>query len=198
MAIIFSGDKEKESLLNSGKPSKIDFGTFAQKVSDIIGEFELLEHKTKHSLSHIYQSASIIINGESIGELFRVHPDVEKSYDLEATYICEIDFDKIPYSLKTATKSSKYQASNRDLSIIMPKDMSFEKVKNVINNNATPELINFYPVDRYSDDSLGDNVSLSIRFILQSQDKTLEEEDITSTMDAILSALKEELGIGIR
>jgi phenylalanyl-tRNA synthetase beta chain len=41
-------------------------------------------------------------------------------------------------------------------------------------------------------------MSLSIRFVLQSFDKTLEEDDITGSMDAILTALKNELGIGIR
>lgn len=198
MSILFSGDAESESLLNSGKPAKVNFGIFAQDVSNIIGEFELVETTTKHTLSHIYQAANIVVDSQVIGELFRVHPEVEKNYDLEDTYICEIEFDKIPYSLKTATKVSKYQASNRDLSIIMPKDMSFDKLKKVINENATPELINFYPVDRYSDESLGENVSLSIRFVLQSQEKTLQEEDITSSMDAILDSLKNELGIGIR
>ena len=198
IAMLFSGDKEAESLLNSGKPAKIDFATFAQKLSDVIGEFELVEHETKHSLSHIYQSAAVVVDGENIGELFRVHPDVEKSYDLEDTYICELDFSKIPYALQTATKTSKYQASIKDLSVIMPKDMSFEKVKNTINNSEISNLIRFYPVDRYSDESLGEDVSLSIRFVLQSQDKTLEDEDITSTMDAILASLKNELGIGIR
>ena len=198
MTLLFSGDREAESLSNVGKPAKVDFGFFTQKVSDIIGEFELREGETSHKLSHTYQCANVIVDGEIIGELFRVHPDVEKSYDLEATYLCELDFNKIPYALKIAKKSSKYQASNRDLSIIMPKDMPFEKLKSVINNCAVEELINFYPVDRYSDESLGDNVSLSIRFILQSMDKTLEEDDITSSMGAILNALKNELEIGLR
>ena len=198
MAMLFSGDKESESLLNSGKPTKIDFGSFAQKVSDIIGKFDLRETTTSHTLSHIYQAANIVVDGEVIGELFRVHPEVEKAYDLEATYICEIDFNMIPYTLKTANKSSKYQASNRDLSIIMPQDMSFDKLKSVINDTQSKELINFYPVDRYSDESLGENMSLSIRFVLQSDDKTLEEEDITSVMDNILEALDKNLGIGLR
>ncbi len=136
--------------------------------------------------------------GEVIGELFRVHPTVEDSYGLDATFICELDFPKLPYELKIAKKSSKYQASFRDLSIIMPKEMSYEKVKNVIETHASEELIRFYPVDRYSDESLGENMSLSIRFMLQSNDKTLEEEDITSSMDAILKALGSELGSGLR
>jgi phenylalanyl-tRNA synthetase beta chain len=197
-SMLFSGDKEAQKLSNSGKPEKVDFAYFTQKVSDVIGEFDLTSYETKHTLSHIYQSAQILIDGEAVGELFRVHPNVESSYDLEATYVCEIDFSKIPYGLKIAKKTSKYQASFRDLSIIMPKDMGYEKVKNVIHKSATEELINFYPVDRYSDASLGQNMSLSIRFMLQSADKTLQEEDITSSMDAILKALNSELGIGLR
>ena len=198
MAMLFSGNKERESLSNSGKPQKVDFAFFAQKVSDIIGEFELREFETKHSLSHLYQSAELLIDGEVVGELFRVHPSVENSYDLDATYLCELDFEKLPHSLKTAKKSSKYQASFRDLSIIMPKDMSYEKVKSVIESSASDELVRFYPVDRYSDESLGNDMSLSIRFVLQSNEKTLEEDDITSSMDSILEALKNDLGIGLR
>ena len=198
IAMLWSGDKEKENLSNSGKPSKVDFAMFTQSVADVIGDFELKEYKTSHSLSHTYQSAEVIVSGESIGELFRVHPNVEDDYDLDVTYLCELDFSKLPFALKTAKQSSKYQISFRDLSIIMPKDMNYSKLKEVIEKNATKELINFYPVDRYSDDSLGDNISLSIRFALQSDSKTLEEEDITTTMDAILSSLNDELGIGLR
>ncbi|EQB35465.1 phenylalanyl-tRNA synthetase subunit beta [Sulfurimonas hongkongensis] len=198
MAFMFSGDKEKDSLLNAGKPHSVNFAHFSQKISDIIGEFELKEHESKHKLSHTYQCASVIQNGEIIGELFRVHPSVEESYDLYATYLCELDFTKLSYGLKTAKASSKYQASIRDLSIIMPKSMKYEEVKSVIEKNATKELVRFYPVDRYSDKALGKNMSLSIRFVLQSYEKTLEEEDITSTMDTILKALSEELKVGLR
>jgi phenylalanyl-tRNA synthetase beta chain len=34
--------------------------------------------------------------------------------------------------------------------------------------------------------------------VLQSNDKTLEEDDITSVMDTILKVLDSELGIGLR
>ena len=198
MSMLFCGDKEKQTLSNAGKPQRIDFAYFVRKISDIIGEFELRQFRTKHSLSHMYQSAEILIQGEVVGELFRVNPNVENSYDLDITFMCELDFDKLPFELKTAHTTSKYQASFRDLSIIMPKEMSYDKLKNVIESSATKELIRFYPVDRYRDESLGDNVSLSIRFMLRSDEKTLEEEDITTSMDAILHALNNELGIGLR
>ncbi len=76
--------------------------------------------------------------------------------------------------------------------------MKYEKIKAVIEANKSEELIRFYPVDTYTDESLGDTMSLSIRFILQSNTKTLEEEDITFAMQTILDALQKELGIGLR
>jgi phenylalanyl-tRNA synthetase beta chain len=198
MAMLFCGDRESDGLSNSGKPLKADFAFFTKKISDIIGAFELMAFETKHTLSHPFQSAKILICGEVVGELFRVHPSVEDSYDLDITYMCELDFEKLPCSLKTAKQTSKYQASFRDLSIVMPKEMSYAKVKSVIDSSATKELVRFYPVDKYSDELLGDNMSLSIRFVLQSFDKTLEEDDITKSMDSVLNALKNELGLGIR
>ena len=198
MAMIFSGDRESQSIANAGKPQKVDFGFFVQKISNIIGEFELREFNTTHLLSHPFQSASIIIDGEVAGEIFALHPNVQESYDLSVTYMCELDFEKLPNSLKSAKKSSKYQASYRDLSIVMPKEMPYQRVKSIIEESATQELVRFYPVDKYSDELLGENMSLSIRFVLQSFDKTLEEEDITGVMDAILDGLNNKLGIVIR
>ena len=198
MSMLFSGTKETENLSNGGKPLEIDFALFVQKISDVIGNVTLKEYTTTHGLSHTYQTAQILVEEEIIGELFRVHPEVEKTYDLPTTFMCELDFEKIPYTLKTARKTSKYQASFRDLSVIMPKTMHYESVKNVIEKNITNEVIRFYPVDKYSDETLGEEMSLSLRFVLQSTEKTLEEEDITRAMSTILDALKNELGIGLR
>lgn len=198
MSMLFSGSVEQDSLRNSGKSDKIDFAFFVQKISDIIGDFELVENETTHSLCNKYQSAKIVVNGDNIGEVFRVHPSVEAQYDLDATYLCELDFDKLSYGLKVAQKTSKYQASQRDLSIIMPKTMNYCDVKAVIDSAKSDEIIAYNAVDKYSDKILGENMSLTIRFTLQRDDRTLEEEDITSSLDKILKSLKKELKIGLR
>ena len=76
--------------------------------------------------------------------------------------------------------------------------MNYEDVKNVIEKCDIKELVRFYPVDRYSDETLGDTISLSLRFVLQSEEKTLEEDDITSSINTILEHLEAELKIGLR
>ena len=41
-------------------------------------------------------------------------------------------------------------------------------------------------------------MSLTLRFVLQSEEKTLEEEDINAAMESVLNGLKEELGVNLR
>ncbi len=198
LGFIWSGFEQKDTLANSGKPKKVDFEFFVQKIADVIGSFELKNLQPEHKLAHPYQCAEVLIDGEKVGELFRVHPLVEKDFDLDATYLCEIDFEKLSLDLKIAQKISKYQASTRDLSLLIPKDITYEKIKNAIENLDMKELVRFYPIDRYEDEKLGENMSLTIRFVLQSDIKTLEEEDITSVMDKILKVLNEQFSIGLR
>jgi phenylalanyl-tRNA synthetase beta chain len=198
MGFIHSGAAEREGIANGGKPKNADFGEFTQKIADVIGDFSLVQVKPAHELAHPYQAASVVVDGETIGELFKLHPTLQKEFDLGDTFLCELDFDALPFGLKEAKPFSKFQASFRDLSLVMPSSMAYTMIENVINANKSAEVIRFYPVDRYQDASLGDDVSLTIRFVLQSMEKTLEEEDITSSMQSVLGALESELGLALR
>ena len=198
MGLLFSGDAQKDDLANGGKPSAVDFALMSQKLADIIGAFTLETHAPQHALANVYQSAKIIQNGEAIGEFFKLHPSVASDYDLPDTFVCEVEFSALAYALQEAKPYSKFQASFRDLSVVVPDAMAYKKIRAVIEEAASSEVIRFYPVDQYRDEKLGDNSSLTLRFVLQSMEKTLEEEDITNAMSGILSALENELGLSLR
>ena len=198
IAFVMSGASEGEKIANGGKAPMVDFQGFVQKISDVIGSFEMVPYVPAHTLAHPYVSANVMMEGQSIGELFRLHPSVEEEFDLPVTFMCELDMDALPYGLVEAHPFSKYQPSFRDLSLIVPKTLTYESIKAVINKHASADVKRFYPVDRYESDALGDNMSLSVRFMLQSEERTLEEEDITAAVEWILTGLNEELGIGLR
>ena len=197
-AFISSGSVENDKMSNSGKPDNADFAGFVQSISDVIGDITLRESTPTHNFAHTYQAADVMQNGAVIGQLFKLHPSVAEAFDLDDTFVCEVDFAPLEYGVKDAQSYSKYQASFRDLSVVMPKTMRYAELEKVIAANKSAEVIRFYPVDRYSDEKLGDNISLSLRFVLQSQEKTLGEEDITSSMSSVLSALESELGLTLR
>ncbi len=200
LGFIFSGEKEIELVSNNGKPQNIDFFEFSQKVSNCIGEFDLEPmSEITNDFIHPYQNANIIIDGEVIGAIYKLHPSVAGDFDISNdTFIAQIDFDKLNNELIQAINISKFQSSKRDLSIIAPKQMEYKDIKNTINSLNIQEIKQFNLVDIYSDEKLADDESLTIKFVLQSEDKTLEEDDIVKIMDKILEELKTKLNVGIR
>ncbi len=198
MGFVFAGHRESETIANHGKPAAVDFADFVQKIADVVGDFELEATVIEHGLAHPYQSAQLIQKGKTLGTLYKLHPLVQKHYDLESTYLCELDFDALPYDLKVFHGYSKFQASYRDLSVVISKDLKYAQLAGVIKAAQSEEIVRFYPVDTYESEALGEQMSLTLRFMLQSELKTLEEEDITSSMDSILTALNEKLGISLR
>ncbi len=198
MAFIYSGDAYKDGILNGGKSSKMDFGAFVQLVSNVVGDIDLVAYVPEHTLANPYQCAKIMLNNQAIGELFKLHPVVQDAMDLDETFICEIDFSKLSFNLVEAKPYSRYQASFRDLSLVVPNSLTYDEIQQVIKESKSEQIVRFYPVDKYIDQSLGENSSLTLRFVLQSLEKTLEEDDITSNMNTILNVLNERLGLTLR
>ena len=200
LELIFSGDMQSESLNNNGKPEKVDLFKFCDKLSSVIGDFELEPLDTiSNDFIHPYQNGSIIKDGKKIGEVYKLHPSISKEFDISnETFLANIEFDTLSNDLIIATDISKFQSSKRDLSIITPKSMQYSDIKKVINSLDIDEIKQYNLVDIYTDDKLGEFESLTIKFVLQSNDKTMEEQDITNIMDKILETLKDELNIGLR
>ncbi len=199
ISFIQTGANELEDVSNSGKPENIDLFKFAKKVLNTIGKFEL-EPITNidNNFIHPYQNANVIVDGKNIGYISKVHPSVCEDYDLSDTFIAEIDFEAIKNDLVTTKSYSKFQASKKDLSIITPKTLAYKEIKDVINSLDDSNIKQYNLIDVYSDDNLGENESLTIRFVLQNDKKTMEEEDITASMNNILEALDSKLSIGLR
>jgi phenylalanyl-tRNA synthetase beta chain len=200
LGFIFSGEKELEAIQNSGKPDSIDLFEFSQKISNCIGEFELETMITiTDNFIHPYQNATIIQDGKNIGCIYKLHPSAAKDFDISNnTFIALINFDNLQDNLIQASDISKFQSSKRDLSIIVPKNMEYKKIKDILNNLNIKEIKQFNLIDIYSDEELDQNESLTIKFILQSDEKTLEENEIVTIIDNILEALNTKLTIGLR
>jgi len=190
-AFVMNGFADYENPANHGKPKKVEFKDAVDKLSQIIGEFSLIEGS--HPIAHPYQCANIIKDNENIGVIAKLHPKVAKEFDIDDTYFVEIDLDKLNKESKKAKEINKFQKVTRDLSLVVDKDVNYKTVYEIINNLNIKELTDFYPIDIFD---LGDKNSLTVRFKLQG-DKTLQENEINDIMEKILKAL-EDKGIRLR
>ena len=198
ISFIFSGQSESESVVNAGKPSTIDFATFTQKVGAVIGAFELEPCSYNNALLHPYQSANVIVDGRVCGFISKLHPTVQEEYGIPVTFIAELDLDALLPKHINATAISKFQGVYKDLSVVIDKSMGYYEVAKVLNSLDLDMLKDIYPVDIYEDDKLGDKKSLTVRFFIQSMEKTLEDRDIEMVMEQIMTVLKNECKAELR
>ncbi len=198
MSFVFSGQIEGENVRNAGKPKMIDFASFTQKVGAVIGAFELVPCTYNNGLIHPYQSANIIVNGKVCGFLSKLHPTVQESFDIPQTFIAELDFDALLPVHINAKPISKFQGVYKDLSVVIDKSLNYYEVAKVINGLELPMLKDAYPVDIYEDEKLGDKKSLTVRFFIQSMEKTLEDGDIEEVMGQIMATLEIECKAELR
>lgn len=195
LAFLSSGLNSAPSLLNSAKGGALSLFGFASDLQKILGKITLKKCQNMEFLSP-FEQAEIWLNGREIGFIGRLKPNIKK--DLPKTYVASIEFDKIPFESIKANAYSDFPAISRDLSLLVGENTSYEQIKKCISNLQIAELKGFYPVDLYSDKSLGDSKSLSLNFSFQSSQKTFTDDEINAFMDKIITALNVELGIVLR
>jgi len=198
LSFVFSGQVDGENVSNAGKPQMIDFASFTQKVGAVVGAFELVPCTYENGLIHPYQSADIIIDGKVCGFMTKLHPTVQEEYDIPVTFIAELNFDVLLPKHINATPISKFQGVYKDLSVVIDKSMNYYEVAKVLNSLELPILKDTYPVDIYEDEKLGEKKSLTIRFFIQSMEKTLEESDIEAVMSQVMASLETECSAELR
>ncbi len=200
LCILFSGESERANVSNKAKAKTIDYPSFAQKVSQIIGDFSVKNCEAKNALMHPYQSGVVIKEGKEIGVIFKLHPKVAKAYDLDDTYLCEVNLDEVLAKEKTAKEYSNYQPTTKDLSLLIDENILFFDVAKALKSLQEQERLikDFYPLDIYKDEKFGKRVSLTIRFTLQSMEHTLSDEEIEEIMNKILAFMKEKFNAELR
>ncbi|MDR3293276.1 MAG: phenylalanine--tRNA ligase subunit beta, partial [Clostridiales bacterium] len=153
---------------------------------------------------HGGRSADILSNGIKIGSFGEVHPSVAKHYGIKEKriYTAEIYSD---YILKNAVlirpfrAVSKYPSVVRDLALLLDEAVEAASVVKSIKKyaNDTLEKINVFDVFRGSQIPDGKK-SLALSLEFQSYDRTLNDTEIKTAIDAILEGVKTELGGELR
>ncbi len=198
MALIVSGWQEPDWVDNHGKPKPFDIGSFIKELAKIFGDFELRQSEPLHSLMHPYQCGVLYKGDSRFGYLYKVPMNVATELELPDTFIAEIDLGAIKFDYPQAKPYSIYQLSIKDLSIVVDEGIAFSQIKEVLQNDLPKEVKRFYPVDIYSDESMAGQKSVTLRFAIQSDYKTLTEEEIGEILQAILQTLEQKIGAKLR
>ncbi|WP_104760517.1 phenylalanine--tRNA ligase subunit beta [Helicobacter cetorum] len=187
LGFLVSGLKALESYPYA-KGRAWDFYSFAECISKIIGDFSLEKLDTQMPINHPYQSAKIIQNNEVIGIIAKVHPKVIQELDLFESYYAEIDATKLKHPSMLLQPFSIYPSSTRDLTLLIDKDMAFSTLLKALEDAKIPNLHEILALDIFKEN---DNaIALSIRLVISSLEKTLNDEEVNSVIQKALEILE--------
>ena len=101
--------------------------------------------------------------------------------------------------LPTAGDISKFPANNRDLAFVVDKKIDAGKVLKFIQKIGGTQLVGLNLFDVYEGQGVAEgNKSLAIGLILQDTTRTLEEQEIADSVNAIVDAVSQEFNASLR
>ncbi|GAA7514617.1 phenylalanine--tRNA ligase subunit beta [Helicobacter pylori] len=195
LGFLASGLQKKESYPDA-KGKAWDFYSFAECVSKVIGDFSLEKLTTQAPINHPYQSAKIIQNHKIIGVIAKIHPKVIRELDLFESYYAEIDASKLKRPAMLLKPFSIYPSSVRDLTLIIDENTAFSKIKKALKDAQIPNLSEILPLDIFKESN--NSIALSVRCVIHSLEKTLNDEEVNSAVQKALEILEKEFNARLK
>ncbi|MGR6833989.1 phenylalanine--tRNA ligase subunit beta [Aliivibrio wodanis] len=155
----------------------------------------------KHPALHPGQTAAIVVGGKEVGFIGTVHPELERKFGLNGrTIMFEIEWDAINTRvIPEAAAVSKFPANRRDIAIVADEAIASGDIVAECLASGGELLTSAKLFDVYRGQGVDDGKkSLAIALTLQSVERTLEEADITSAVDAIVAAIGEKFSATLR
>ncbi|WP_063654612.1 phenylalanine--tRNA ligase subunit beta [Aliivibrio fischeri] len=155
----------------------------------------------KHPALHPGQTAAIVVGGKEVGFIGTVHPELERKFGLNGrTIMFEIEWDAINTRvIPEAASVSKFPANRRDIAIVADEAIASGDIVAECLASGGELLTSAKLFDVYRGQGVEEGKkSLAIALTLQSVERTLEEADITSAVDAIVAAIGEKFSATLR
>ncbi len=137
-------------------------------------------------------TAELLVAGRVAGYLGRLAED-----DSFALFLAELELDSLgePPAAQRVTAPSRYPAIEADLTLNHPLEISWAQLEAAIREGASTLLVAFELKDRYQGPSLLPgtvNSTLSFRYV--AEDRSLTQEEVNQSQEALAARLAEKLG----
>ncbi|MCF4997403.1 phenylalanine--tRNA ligase subunit beta [Pseudomonas syringae] len=183
----------------------IDFFDVKADVEAVLGFAGALDSFTfvpgKHPALHPGQTARIEREGREVGFIGAIHPELSKSLGLDRPVfvfelvLAEVALGKMP----KFHELSRFPEVRRDLALLADKDVAASAVLDVIRENAGEWLTDLRLFDVYQGKGIDPHrKSLAVGLTWQHPSRTLNDDEVNSTTQNILTSLEQRLNATLR
>lgn len=152
---------------------------------------------------HPGRTATVEVAGKEVGFIGELHPDVQEQMELPQRVVCcELDLEVLAREAGTVVRYSplpRYPSVERDLAVVVGREVSAGDVLAVIYKAAGPLLKSVELFDVYTGEQVKENCrSLAFALRFQAEDRTLTDGEVADRIKLITSALAAGLGAEMR
>src|SRR5690242_6758869 len=203
LSIYISGNENETNWSGGTKKANI---YFAKGVCEAICKIVGLQ-KFQFNVAQNYdlnECLSVAIKGKEIVVLGAVNKtQLEKFSIKQPVYFICFDWQNLLFFSNkkeiTFEPVSKFPAVQRDLSILLDKNISYGQVEELVESLHIKKLQQIHLFDVFENEKLGENKkSFAIDFTFLDKDKTMTDEEIGTIMNKIISNLESKLNAVIR
>ena len=179
--------------LGVGNSANVDFYVIKGVVEELLN---FLGYENRYTIEmpdqipnefHKGQTANINVNGQIVGIVGKLHPEVTK----DDVYVMEINLDELLSKRVGKMKYkeiSKFPNVKKDVAFVMKKDIPSVEVEKVIKKAGGKLLTNIEVFDVYAGENIGkDEKSVAYSLTFNDSKKTLTEEEITKIFENIIA-----------
>ncbi|MFB4390531.1 MULTISPECIES: phenylalanine--tRNA ligase subunit beta [unclassified Pseudomonas] len=203
IAGVVTGSRLPEAWAN-GRDA-VDFFDVKADVEALLGYSGALAEFTftagQHPALHPGQTARIERDGQEVGYLGALHPELAKALGLERpVYVFELVLGEVVQGrLPKFSELSKFPETRRDLALIAGRDVASSSVLEVIRDNAGEWLTDLRLFDVYQGKGIDpDRKSLAVGLTWQHPSRTLNDDEVNTTLQNILTSLEQRLNTTLR
>lgn len=192
LALVAVGSQQPESW--HVKPQPMDFFDFKGEIEEILaaGRVKVEYVRSERAWLHPGQSAEILVDGQSIGYLGRLHPSLENELDLSTTWVAELDQTAVLQSyVSNFTELSRFPSIRRDIALLISDNINVRDIQQLIEKTGGELLDSTWLFDVYTGQGVEEGKrSLAFALLWQHPSRTLEDAEIKSGMDNIIQVLE--------
>ena len=163
------------------------------------GKYSLVVEDIPSEL-HPGQAASIIIAGEKVGIIGKVHPNVLK----DNVYVMEVNLEKLLNDSNNSKKMkykeiSKFPSVVKDVAFVMDKSVKSETIENEIRKAGGKLLTKIEVFDVYTGENVGaDEKSIAYKLTFTNAEKTLSDDEVLALFNKIIENVSKACNVTIR
>ena len=183
---------------------KVDFydlkGDLEALLSQVVDAAEFRFVAAENPALHPGQSAQILRDGNVVGWIGMLHPEIQARLDLPATYVFEVLLEGIMQGDIPAFEAlSKYPSIRRDLAVVLDREIPYANVLEAARGAAPSIVRDIQLFDVYTGENVDSSLkSLALSLILQESSHTLTDQEVDAASDAVLDALAREFSAKLR